>query len=115
MPPPPAAALLQEPATLLASMANTRRLMVLCHLMEGERKVGELAACVGLSQSALSQHLGRMRAQGLVEARRAGQAVYYRLAGHEVARVLEALHGLYCVAPEGEASAGGAVPVSAPA
>lgn len=83
-------------------MANARRLMVLCHLLEGERKVGELAASVGLSQSALSQHLARMRAQGLVEARRAGQAVYYRLAGNEVACVLAALNGLYCAAPEGD-------------
>jgi DNA-binding transcriptional ArsR family regulator len=88
-------------ATLLASMANARRLLVLCHLAQGELRVGELAARVGISQSALSQHLARMRAQGLVDARRSGQSVHYRLAGQEVARVLDALHGLYC-APSGE-------------
>ena len=57
-------------ASMLGSMANSRRLMTLCHLLEGECSVGLLAQKVGLSQSALSQHLARMRALGLVEARR---------------------------------------------
>lgn len=88
-----------EAAALLAAMANSRRLLVLCHLVRGEHCVGALAERVGLSQSALSQHLARMRAQGLVEARRNGQTVYYRLAGDEVLAVLEALYGIYCAAP----------------
>lgn len=83
-------------AALLASMANSRRLMVLCHLVAGECSVGVLARRVGLSQSALSQHLARMRAQGLVDARRDGQTVYYRLASHEVRTLLDTLHALYC-------------------
>jgi DNA-binding transcriptional ArsR family regulator len=98
-------------ASLLTSMANARRLMVLCHLLEGPRKVGDLAAAVGLSQSALSQHLARMRAQGLVEARRAGQAVFYSLAGDEVKAVLAALYGIYCT--PGGASAPESVPIPA--
>ncbi|WP_245165622.1 helix-turn-helix transcriptional regulator [Stappia sp. 28M-7] len=92
-----------EAAALLASMANSRRLLVLCHLVRGEYSVGALAERVGLSQSALSQHLAKMRVQGLVEARREGQTVYYRLAGQEVLAVLEALYGIYCgvdAAPE---------------
>ncbi|SOC00832.1 transcriptional regulator, ArsR family [Stappia indica] len=85
-----------EAAALLASMANSRRLLVLCHLVRGEYSVGALAERVGLSQSALSQHLAKMRVQGLVEARREGQTVYYRLAGQEVLAVLETLYGIYC-------------------
>lgn len=85
-----------QAAALLASMANSRRLMVLCHLVSGECSVGVLAQRVGLSQSALSQHLARMRAQGFVDARRDGQTVYYRLASQKVRALLETLHGLYC-------------------
>lgn len=88
-----------QAALLLASMANSRRLMVLCHLVEGECSVGALAQRVGLSQSALSQHLARMRSQGLVAARRDGQTVFYRLASTEVRALLETLHRLYCPAP----------------
>lgn len=88
-----------QAAQLLASMANSRRLMVLCHLVEGECSVGALAQRVGLSQSALSQHLARMRSQGLVAARRDGQTVFYRLASTEVRALLETLHRLYCPAP----------------
>ena len=83
-------------ASMLGSMANSRRLMTLCHLLEGDCSVGLLAQKVGLSQSALSQHLARMRALGLVEARRQGQTVHYRLASKEVRTVLETLHALYC-------------------
>ena len=92
----------ERAATLLASMANVRRLMMLCHLVEGECSVGRLADRIGLSQSALSQHLGRMRALGLVESRRSGQTIYYRLASREVMAVLETLQELYCPPPPSE-------------
>ncbi|WP_249691494.1 metalloregulator ArsR/SmtB family transcription factor [Stappia sp. WLB 29] len=97
-----------EAAALLASMANSRRLLVLCHLVRGEHCVGALAERVGLSQSALSQHLAKMRVQGLVEARREGQTVYYSLAGTEVLAVLETLYGIYCGADAGSEGADGA-------
>lgn len=86
----------EEAAALLASMANAKRLLVLCHLVEGERSVGDLANLAGLSQSALSQHLGKMRLQGLVTTRREAQTIYYSLASREVRAVLETLYGLYC-------------------
>ncbi|MFG1422310.1 ArsR/SmtB family transcription factor [Roseixanthobacter liquoris] len=86
----------EEAAALLSSMANAKRLLVLCHLVEGERSVGELATLAGLSQSALSQHLGKMRLQGLVSTRREAQTIYYSLASREVRAVLETLYGLYC-------------------
>lgn len=103
-------------ATMLASMANARRLMMLCHLVDGECSVGALAERVGLSQSALSQHLARMRALGLVVARRDGQTVYYRLASREVMAVLETLHALYCPPQTGKgAGTAAAKAVTSPA
>jgi DNA-binding transcriptional ArsR family regulator len=89
----------EEAAALLASMANPKRLLVLCHLVEGERSVGDLAEIAGLSQSALSQHLAKMRLQGLVRTRRDGQTIYYALASPAVRALLETLYGIYCGVP----------------
>lgn len=90
----------EEVAATLAAMANPKRLLVLCTLLAGERSVGDLAAIVGLSPAALSQHLGKMRALRLVATRRAGQVIWYRLASAEVRAVLETLYRVYCVAEE---------------
>ena len=84
-------------AGLLTAMANQSRLMILCHLLNEELTVGELAERVGLNQSPLSQHLARLRALGLVRTRREGQSIYYRLASREVEAVLTTLYGIYCV------------------
>ena len=83
-------------AALLRAMSSKARLLVLCNLVEGERSVGELQRIVGLSQSALSQHLAVLRRSKLVETRRESQTIYYRLAGGAASAVLETLHGLYC-------------------
>lgn len=85
-----------QAAALLQAMSNPKRLLVLCLLAEGESSVGALAKRVDLSQSALSQHLGRLRDDGFVTTRREAQTVYYSVSGGEVGAVLEALHGLYC-------------------
>src|SRR5690349_10520836 len=68
---------------LLTGMANAKRLLVLCNLLDVEKSVGELSALVSLSQAALSQHLSKMHAHGLVARRRDGQTIYYRLASKE--------------------------------
>jgi DNA-binding transcriptional ArsR family regulator len=86
----------EEVSRLLTAMANARRLMVLCNLLEGEKSVGELAEIVGLSSAALSQHLAKMRAMELVTTQRDGQTIYYRLASREIRQVLETLYRLYC-------------------
>ena len=83
-------------SALLKAMANERRLLILCHLAEGEKSVGELERLVGLSQSALSQHLARLRHDDLVQTRRAAQTIYYSLAGREAGAVMETLYQLYC-------------------
>lgn len=86
-----------EAAALLRQLANPRRLRLLCRLAaEGEATVGELAGHVGLSQAALSQHLMRLRAEGLVDRRRAGTRLFYRIADPRVGEVVAVLHGLFC-------------------
>lgn len=84
-------------SALLKAMANERRLLILCQLAMGERSVGELEEVVGLSQSALSQHLARLRRDGLVRTRRSAQNIFYSLKGDEAQTIMTTLHGLYCV------------------
>ncbi|HCL67202.1 MAG: metalloregulator ArsR/SmtB family transcription factor [Rhizobium sp.] len=83
-------------AGLLSAMANPKRLMILCSLVEGEVPVGVLAQQVGLSQSALSQHLSKLRAQKLVKTRRDAQTIYYSSTSESVIKILETLEDIYC-------------------
>ena len=85
-----------EAAALLKALAHEARLMVLCQLVAGEQSVGALQEGSGLSQSALSQHLARLREEGLVATRREAQTIYYRLAEPKVARLLDTLAQIYC-------------------
>ena len=87
----------QEAAAVLKALANECRLLVLCHLSaSGELSVGQLVERVGLSQSALSQHLAKLRKERLVATRKEAQTVYYRLCDPKVEQLLAHLHGLYC-------------------
>ena len=78
-------------------MANEKRLMVLCLLVEAEHSVGGLNAELDLSQSALSQHLAILRANGLVETRREAQTIYYTMTEGPARKIIETLHDIYCV------------------
>ncbi|WP_374569821.1 ArsR/SmtB family transcription factor [Phenylobacterium sp.] len=82
-------------ARLMKLMANEQRLILLCRLGEGECSVGDLAAHVGLAQSAASQHLAKLRAEGVVTTRREGQTIYYRLADPAAVRVIDTLCSIY--------------------
>lgn len=86
----------EQAADLLTAMANPRRLLILCLLLEQEMNVGQLSEKVGLGQSPLSQHLAKLRARGLVSVRREGQQMRYSLASDEVRRILETLYAIYC-------------------
>jgi DNA-binding transcriptional ArsR family regulator len=86
-----------EAASLLKTLANEKRLMILCRILEhGEMSVMPLCEGVGLSQSALSQHLAKMREEGIVDFRRNGQTIYYRVANPDVNRVLKTLKSIFC-------------------
>ncbi|HRO02733.1 MAG TPA: metalloregulator ArsR/SmtB family transcription factor [Terricaulis sp.] len=89
-----------EAADLLRALGHEARLMVLCQLVEGERSAGALQEGSGLSQSALSQHLAKLREAGLVATRREAQTIYYSLADAKAERVIETLAALYCPPPK---------------
>jgi len=86
-----------EAASLLKTLANENRLLILCRLaLARELSVSGLADAVGLSQSALSQHLAKMREEGLLATRREAQTIYYRIADPNAARLLALLKDIYC-------------------
>ena len=81
---------------LLKAVANKHRLIILCELLGGERSVSDLQKAIGLSQSALSQHLARLREDELVATRRESQTIHYSLASTQVTRLIELLYELFC-------------------
>lgn len=85
-----------DAAQLMKALSNQHRLAILCQLVDGEKSVGELVALIGLSQSALSQHLARLRRDRLVRTRRAAQMIFYTLDGVQARVLLDTLHELYC-------------------
>jgi len=86
----------REAAALLKALAHESRLMILCNLIDAEKTVTQLNQTVPLSQSALSQHLAKLRHQGLVTVRKEAQMVYYRLKSDKVSRLLSTLYDIYC-------------------
>lgn len=81
---------------LLKALSNEHRLLILCQLVDGEKSVSEFDGVDRLSQSALSQHLARLRREGLVSTRRDAQMIYYALANDTVIEVIEVLCNAYC-------------------
>ena len=92
----------ERAAALLRSIGSKWRLLILCQLVKGEKSVGELERRIGLSQSALSQHLMVLRRSDLVRTRRAAQMIFYSLNGEEVTAILTTLYGLYCGSADDE-------------
>ena len=87
----------EKASALLKALANEKRLMIVCILCKGEKNVGELEQFIGLSQSALSQHLARLRRDGIVDTRREAQTIYYSIKDATVPKLLECLAALYAV------------------
>lgn len=85
----------QSAARLLKLLASEQRLLILCKLFEGEAKVGDLSEHARLAPAATSQHLAKMRAEGLVSTRRDAQAIYYRLKDPVVIKIIETLCEIY--------------------
>jgi ArsR family transcriptional regulator, virulence genes transcriptional regulator len=86
---------LNPAARLLKLLANEQRLMILCRLVEGECSVGDLSDHIGLAQSATSQHLARLRLEGIVDTRRNAQTIYYSLNDPAAIRLLTTLGEIY--------------------
>ena len=85
-----------QASSMLKLLANEHRLLILCLLSENELTVSELSEFIPLSQSPLSQHLAKLRAEGLVKTRKVSQHVYYSLKSEEAKAVIQTLHSLYC-------------------
>lgn len=83
-------------SSLMKTLGHKDRLMILCQLADGEKSVGEIADLLEISQSPLSQHLSRMRREGLVDTRRDAQTIYYSLKSGEASRIVEVLYELFC-------------------
>lgn len=88
-----------EAADFLRSLANEKRLMIVCQLIAGEHSVGELCEALGIRQSTMSQQLALLRLEGIVTARKEAQTVYYSLANDGARRVITVLHGMFCGIP----------------
>ncbi len=83
-------------SNFLKAISHEGRLMILCHLVTGEKSVTELEKLLSARQAAVSQQLSRLRLEGLVIPRRAGKTIYYRLADERPRRVLEVIYDLFC-------------------
>lgn len=85
-----------EAANFLKAISHEGRLMIMCHLVSGERSVTELERLIGARQAAVSQQLSRLRLEGLVQTRREGKTIYYRLADDRPRRILEVVYEMFC-------------------
>ncbi len=83
-------------SSVLGALSNETRLVILCQLVDCERSVNDLTGLLDAPQSTISQHLGVLRREGLVQTRREAQTLYYSLAGDEARAILETLQALYC-------------------
>ena len=83
-------------SSVLGALSNEKRLLILCQLVDCERSVNDLTELLDAPQSTISQHLGVLRREGLVQTRRDAQTLYYSLAGDEARTILETLQALYC-------------------
>jgi ArsR family transcriptional regulator len=102
-----------EAGRFLKSLGNEHRLLILCSLAEGEKSVGELERLLEMRQPHLSQHLTRLRADGLVETRRVSRAVFYRLGSEPAKRMIGLLYELFCARDVAPAPATDGVPLAA--
>ena len=90
----------RDASAFLKALAHESRLSILCLLSEGEKSVGDLEMLLGKRQSTVSQQLARLRLDGLVESRRDGKSIYYRLASDDVRAILQAVHAVFCREPK---------------
>lgn len=86
----------EEIAALLKQLSHPQRLLILCSMAKGEKSVGEIEEACGASQSAVSQFLKGMRLEGLIESRREGKQVFYRIVDKRVLELIRSLYQIFC-------------------
>jgi DNA-binding transcriptional ArsR family regulator len=90
----------RKASNFLKVLSHENRLLLLCLLAERERSVSELETILALRQSAVSQQLARLRYDGMVDTRRDGKTIYYRLANEDVRRVISVVYDIFCAGAE---------------
>lgn len=90
----------RDASAFLKALAHEGRLMILCHLVNGEKSVTELERLLDSRQAAVSQQLARLRLEGLVDNRREGKAIFYRIADDRVEQMVSMIHDMFCGAPK---------------
>ena len=90
----------EDAAGFLRSLSNPSRLLLMCHLVEGQKSVGELENALGLGQAYVSQQLARLRAEGMVTATKDGRIVRYSIADERAVKLVNTLYELFCVPPQ---------------
>ncbi len=93
----------EHAANFLKAISHEGRMMILCHLASGEKSVTELEQLLSARQAAVSQQLGRLRLEGLVQPRRDGKTIYYSLTDDRATRIMEVVYDLFCRSQTGEA------------
>jgi DNA-binding transcriptional ArsR family regulator len=88
-------AVVDRASSFLKALSGRSRFLLLCHLLDGEKSVGELARLTGARDTAVSQQLALLRREGMVAARRDGQMIFYSLASEDARHMLEAMYGLF--------------------
>lgn len=91
-----------EASAYLRTLSNPARLLLLCQLVDGPKRVGELEEALELGQAYVSQQLARLRAEGLVSARKEGRIVYYSLSDERVLTLVQVLYNLFCSQPKAD-------------
>ena len=86
----------QEAASFLKGLANSHRLVILCLLLQEEQSVGQLVEATGVSRTSMSQHLGKLKEEGIVDYRREHRTLYYRIDSPDVLRIMQVLEDLFC-------------------
>lgn len=86
----------EEVAALLKQLSHPQRLLILCSMAESEKSVSEIEEACGASQSAVSQFLKGMRLEGLIDSRREGKQIYYRIVDKRVLELIRSLYGIFC-------------------
>ena len=86
----------QVVAALLKQLSHPQRLLIMCSLVEGEKSVAEIEEACGASQSAVSQFLKHMRLHGLIESRRQGKQVYYKILDDRILKLMKSLYDIFC-------------------
>ena len=95
-----------DASELLKALSNRHRLLILCHLVDGEKSVGQLADFLSVRDSTASQHLALLRRDRIISGRRDGQTIWYRITSQPARDIIQVLYATYCAGSKPQAARG---------